>query len=407
MQKFLIYNPTRLFFGEEHQAEFVKATKQYGQKALIVTGGKSMERLGYLQETIQAFEKEGITLKHFPGIEPNPQSATINRATQEARAFGAEFILALGGGSVMDASKAIAALYKTEDDDIWEYVLGEPKMRTMTSALPVVTIPTTAATASEVTAYAVISNSAVKGKSVLGYEFLKPVVSWMNPAYTFSLGKTTTQDGAADILSHVFENYILGGNDSPIADRYSEMVMLTVLENLPILIQEPSNRQARAEIFWASDLALNGYQLAGRNPSQFVLHAIEHAASGFYPDLAHGRGLATLFPAYFRWLWQKDRARERFARLGKQLFNLQEDNTESLGLAFIDHFENWLQENGLLQSFKALGFEEKDYRPIAEYAVKVYGDGEKLQALGDMTVGDIVEVMQETAHQDRLIATAS
>ncbi|MEO1654957.1 MAG: iron-containing alcohol dehydrogenase [Bacteroidota bacterium] len=321
MQKFVIYQPTRILFGAEMKGEFVKACLPFGKKGMIVTGGSSMERLGYLDEVKAAFAEQGIELIHFKGIEPNPVAQTINKAAKIGQEAAVDFILALGGGSVMDASKAIGGLIHAQEDDVWPYVLGEPKSRQMKGAIPILTIPTTAATASEVTAYAVISNPEVNGKSVLGYEFFKPLVSWMNPAYTTSLGARTTQDGAADILSHVLENYILGGDNSPIADRYTEMVIHTVLETLPKVLKDPENLDLRADLLWASDLALNGYQLAGRNPSQFVLHSMEHAASGFHPELAHGRGLATLYPAYFHWLWEQDRARERFAQLGRRIFD--------------------------------------------------------------------------------------
>ena len=167
------------------------------------------------------------------------------------------------------------------------------------------------ATGSEVTPCAVISDRRTGGKSFLANEFLKPKVAWLNPAHTVGLSPTVTRDGAADILSHVFENYLLGGDGSPLADRYSEGVMQTVLETLPALLEDPENLAAHGTMFWASTLALNDYQNAGRQPSGVVLHFIEHALSGRRPELAHGRGLATLYPAYFRWLLDHGRAEER------------------------------------------------------------------------------------------------
>ncbi len=401
MKDFSIYNPTRIFFGKNQLDAFTKASSEVGKKALLVIGGGSVKRLGFLEPMQKALHKAGIQTMLFEGIEPNPQAKTINKAAQVARTEGVDSIIAFGGGSVIDAAKAIALLVHEKADDIWEYVLGEEKAGKYTGALPVIAIPTTAATASEVTAYAVISNEAVNGKSVLGHEVLKPKVAFMNPAYTTTLSETTTEDGAADILSHVLENYILGGDHSPLADRYSEAVMNTVIETLPKLKKDLQNENLRADLFWASDLALNGYQTAGRMPSGFTMHSIEHAASGFYPKLAHGRGLATIYPAYFRWLVRHDRGVARFAKLGERLFGITEGDTVERAMQFIEKFENWLDENNLLQSFPQTGVSPEKYRDIAQYAANVYGDGKKLSALGDLTVDNIVEVMELTHQQEK------
>lgn len=402
MNSFTIYTPTRLFFGVDQHQAFAEAAAKFGRHAFLVTGGGSIARLGYLNEVTTALTQAGVKTTTFSGIEPNPESATINRAAAELRAVGADFVLALGGGSVMDAAKAIAALAHAGEADIWPFVLGEARASQLKGALPIAAIPTTAATASEVTPYAVISNRTVKGKSVLGYEFLKPLVSWLNPAFTTKLSATTTCDGAADILSHVFENYLLGGTGSPLADRHSEGVMATVLETLPRLLAEPENLDARGNLLWASTLALNEYQLAGRQGSQFVLHSMEHALSGFYPELAHGRGLATLYPAYFRWLLEHGRARDRLAQLGERLFGLDRAEADTAE-GFIEHFEQWLADNGLLQSLADLGIDESQFVAIADYAVRVYGDGKQLEALGPLPAEEIVEIFRATAQQSRAV----
>src|SRR5258708_20027577 len=294
---------------------------------------------------------------------------------------GDELIVALGGGSVMDAAKAIAALAFIKENDSLRCVGGEPTAGQLRGAIRVVAIPPTAATASEVTPFAVISNAEVRGKSVLAHEFLKPRLAWLNPAFTTKLSVTTTRDGAADILSHVFENYLLGGNDSPLADEHTEGVIRTVVATLPLLTADPENVDYRARLLWAANIALNGYQLAGRNPSQFPLPSMEHALSGIKPDLAHGRGLATLYPAYFRWLLEHGRARDRFARLGEKIFDLDSDS-EAAAEGFIDHFEAWLENNELLQSIPDLGIPETDFHALAAYTFKTYGDGRQPDALG-------------------------
>lgn len=400
LNSFSIYTPTRIFFGGDQLSAFAEATAKLGKKAFLVTGGGTVERLGYLAQVVGALAAAGVSVSHFGGIEPNPEAATINRAAARLREEGADFVVALGGGSSMDAAKAIAALAVTDEPDVWPFVVGEPLAFQLQAALPVVAIPTTAATASEVTPYAVISNREKRGKSLLAAEFLKPLVAWLNPEFTVGLSPTTTRDGAADILSHVFENYFLGGSDSLLADRISEGVMATVLETLPRLLENPNDVRARGNLLWASTLALNEYPIAGRRPSGVVLHYMEHALSGFKPDLAHGRGLATLYPAYFRWLLDQGRAVDKLAQAGTRLFGLTGSEAERAE-GFIVNLEGWLRENGLYQSLADLGFSADEYPAIAEYTVRTYGDGEKLDALGDLPASEIVAIFEATDRQGR------
>lgn len=398
MNSFSIYTPTRIHFGADQLDAFAQATARLGQHAFVVTGGGTIQRLGILDQVSAALAKQGLKLTHFSGIEPNPEAATINRATAALRAAGADFVVALGGGSVIDASKAIAALAHSGENDIWPFVLGEARAFQLKGALPIAAVTTTAATASEVTPYAVISNRAVSGKSMFAAEFIKPRVAWLNPAFTVGLSPRTTQDGAADILSHVLENYLLGGNGSAMADRYSEGVMATVLETLPRLLANPADLGARGNLLWTATLALNDYQSAGRRPAQFILHAIEHSLSAFKPELAHGRGLATLYPAYFRWLLAEGRAVDRLAQLGQRLFGLAGSEAERAE-GFIARFEQWLRDNQLYQSLEELGFNETDFAKIAAYTVRVYGDGKQLDALGSLPAEKIAALFRATNRQ--------
>ena len=229
--------------------------------------------------------------------------------------------------------------------------------------------------------------------------FFKPKAAWINPAFTVDVPKTTTADGGADILSHVLENYLLGGNDSPLADGYTETVIRTVIETLPQVLLDPKNVALRGNLHWASTLALNGYQLAGRNPAEFVLHSMEHALSGFKSDLAHGRGLATLYPSYFRWLYDTNRGRDRLAKLARNIFAVGGPDIDTSAMLFIQRFEGWLKEAGLFQSLESIDFDPKQYETIANYCVKVYGNGGQLNALGALPVSDIVKIFEGTKRQ--------
>ena len=400
MNPFELHIPTRIYYGKEKAGEFFEQLGSYGNKAMIVIGGGSVKRMGYLKEVQQHLDNNNIEHVLFEGIEANPHAQTINRAAAFGKQENVDFMLALGGGSVMDASKAIAGLIHDDLDDIWPYTVGGPKFRQIKGALPVCAIPTTAATASEVTAHAVISNPDVKGKSPVSYPFMKPAASWLNPAYHTSLPMTTTRDGASDILSHVFENYLLGGNDSDLADRYSEGVMETVLDTLPKLELEPENEQLRGQLLWASTMALNGMQIAGRKSAPFTLHNLEHALSGQNHELAHGRGLAILYPAYFRWLYKHYRAIDRMALLAKRLFGISEEDQSKNAMAFIEHFEGWLKQNHLYERLSDQGISPSAFGDVADYAIKTYGGGkDELAAAGPLTRESIIEIFEMTKEQ--------
>lgn len=394
MHSFDLHLPTRLLFGADQREVFAEQAATLGKHAFVVTGGGSVVRLGYLDNVRSALEAAGVKVTLFSGIEPNPESATVDKATALLRTSGADFVVAVGGGSAMDAAKAIALLAATPGaDHVWPYVMGEPKAGQFKAALPLATVPTTAATASEVTPYAVISNRSVSGKSVLAHDFIKPRVSWLNPEFTVALPAHVTQDGAADILSHVFENYVAGDAASFMADRHTEAVISTVLEVLPALLKNPTDVNLRGQLLWASTLALSGFQGAGRSASGFPLHAIEHALSGVRPELAHGRGLATLFPPYFRLMHRTGRATARFAQLGRRIFGVHGCDKEAAE-AFLERFDHWLEANGLRQTLTSLGFKREQYPAIAAYTVRVYGDGKSTDAGGPLTAAQVVEILE-------------
>lgn len=399
MNSFEVHIPTHIYFGSDKADNFFDTLSSYGSHALIVIGGGSVKRTGYLDEATTHLSNRGMKWTLFEGIEPNPHAQTIDKAAALGKEKGVDVVLAFGGGSVMDASKAIAGLIHDDQENIWPYVLGESKYKKLTGSIPIATIPTTAATASEVTPHAVISNPEVKGKSPISYSFFKPVTSWLNPAYHTSLPLETTRDGASDIFSHVIENYLLGGNDSPIADRYSESIMQIVLDTLPKVVEDPENEALRGDLLWASTLALNTIQVAGRVPTVFVLHNLEHALSGYNPDLAHGRGLATLYPAYFKWLMENNYVVDRIALLGNKLFGIETENQDEAAAECIAMLEEWLKENGLYQRLSDVGVPAEAFSEVADYAIRVYGGGKPLNVVGEMGKNEIIEIFEKTEDQ--------
>ncbi len=401
MHSFALHMSTKLLFGPEKGTDFYQSMASEGAHTLVVIGGGSVERIGLLEKVLKGLDGAGIKHTVFKGIEPNPVDSTIDRAAAEGAEAGVDRVLAVGGGSVMDASKAIAALIHEKEPHVWPFVTGQPRRGTMKGALPVFTIPTTAATASELTPHAVISKPEEQGKCAISYPFLQPTASWLNPEFHTSLPAHVTADGGADILSHVFENYILGDNASPFADRYSEGVMDTVIDVLPRLLKDLSNVDLRGQLQWVSAMALNSIQVAGRKPTPFPLHAIEHSMSGYHPALAHGRGLATLFPAYFRMLLDREEHIERLAQFGRRVFWVTPQEDRAAALAGIEALEEWMRSVDLYQSMEDIGIPTEAFDSIAQYAVDVYGNGETVPVSGPWTKDEVIELFNRANEQSK------
>ena len=398
MNDFEIYNPTHLFFGKSKKQQFLKRISTQSKRLLLVIGGGSIKRAGYLDEVIQTLEQFQVQVHHFEGIEPNPELKTIQRAIEYSLQKEVNGILAFGGGSVMDASKVIGLGISHRTTDVWDFRVGGPNFKSAENTIPVYCIPTTAATASEVTPYAVISHREIKEKQSFVGRSLKPVASWLNPVFTQSLPWVSTADGAADIISHAIESYLLGGNDAPLTDRYAESVMKTVIETLPKLKNDLENENLRSDLLWASNLALNDYHSAGRNPSMMILHVLEHALSGVRPELAHGRGLATLYPAYFKWLLINNHHIERLSRLGQALFDISEPDDELMAQEFILQFSDWLRQNDLHQSLSDLNFSDSNLEKVIQI-LNAHAPKGGFWVDGPFTEADIKWIFEKTEEQ--------
>lgn len=398
MNSFNLHNRTHLFFGADKGQEFLDLITARSKRIFVVIGGGSVERLGYLPPVLDVLRRGRIAFEVFKNVEPNPDVSTISDAITFAREFKTDGFLAFGGGSVMDACKAIAVGTTLNEPDIWDFRVSGPRFRETFNDIPIYCVPTTAATASEVTPYAVISNRALKQKQSFMSPSMKSSASWLNPAYTVELNTVTTQDGAADILSHVFESYILGGIEAAVTDRYAEAIMASVLDTLPKLLRDMRSHRLRGDLLWASDLALNGYHAAGRAPSTMILHVLEHALSGVVPTLAHGRGLATLYPAYFEWLIENRRCVDRLAQLGQRLFGIDEEKEIRGAHLFVQHFSAWLRENGLWQPLSKLGFGGKEIDETVDILMK-NSKGEGYDVAGPFREEHIRDIFAKTELQ--------
>ena len=371
MLPFDFYLPTKIHFGPGKINQIAKYVGPIGKHALIVTGQSSMRRLGILDKVTGLLKKGGIDSVIFEGIEPNPRHTTCDKAAALARQEGCDMIIGLGGGSAMDAAKGIAITAKT-GCSIWEYVYTGPQkpQTSITEALPIVLIPTVAATGSEGDSGGIITNWETHEKTGIWGEVLFPRASIVDPQLTFSCPPDYTADGGVDIISHVIESYFTGTSDSYLQDRFSESIIRTVIKYLPRAIRNGEDLEARTYLSWCSTVALSGLINSGRGGS-YPLHALEHAVSAHY-DISHGRGLALLLPALMDYTMP---ARpEKYVEMGENIFGLRFGNEDIHHAAqiSIDAMKGWLASIDRLLTFTELGIDDSEFESMADDVVRLY-----------------------------------
>ena len=390
---FEFYNPTHLIFGAGTLAQLGEVASRHGQKALIVTGGGSIKRIGVFDRAMASLKDAGVSAAECSGVEPKPRITTVKRGAQIARDEGCEVIIALGGGSTMDASKVIAAaaLY---DGDPWDLIgHGQDDWVIPTKALPVITVPTLAATGSEMNCGAVISNDKTKVKSFVQAECLFPKAAVVDPELTLTVPKDQTAYGVCDIITHVTEGYFTGIDGTPIQDRFAEGVIINAIDWGKKAVADGSDLEARTQVQWASIVALNGWVQAGVEMVPPV-HMIEHALSAHH-DITHGAGLAVVNPAYMRFA-AKVRP-ERFAQFARRIFGLSAAGKDDLELAMegIDKYEEFLRSIGCPTHLSELGIGDELFSRYAEDAVLVVRDEDgNLPGRPPLSKADIVEVLR-------------
>lgn len=390
---FEFHNPTHLIFGAGTLSKLGEEVRKYGKKALIVTGGGSVKRSGVFDRAVANLKDAGVAVVECSGVEPNPRIASVRRGAQIARDESCDVVIALGGGSTMDASKVIAAavLY---DGDPWDLIgHGQDNWVIPTRALPIITVPTLAATGSEMNKGAVISDEETKVKSFVQADCLFPKAALVDPELTLTVPKDQTAYGVCDIIAHVTEGYFTGVGGTPIQDRFAEGVIINAIEWGRKAVADGSDLEARTQVQWASILALNGWVNAGTHYVPPV-HMIEHALSAHH-GITHGAGLAVVNPAYMRFI-AKARP-ERFAQFARRIFGLSNNDNDDLSLAMegIDKFEAFLRAIGCPTRLSELGIGDDLFERYAEDAVLVVRDENgNLPGRPPLSKTDIVTVLQ-------------
>ncbi|MDZ5472052.1 iron-containing alcohol dehydrogenase [Bacillus sp. 31A1R] len=340
MQNFTFWNPTKLIFGKDQLIELKNEIPKYGNKVLVVYGGGSIKRNGLYDKVIDLLDEMHAEVYELPGVEPNPRLSTVHKGVEICKTNQVDFLLAVGGGSVIDCTKLIAAGAKY-DGDAWDLVT---KKAFAHEALPFGTVLTLAATGSEMNSGSVITNWETNEKYGWGSPAVFPKFSILDPVNTFTVPRDQTVYGIVDMMSHVFEHYFHPEGNTILQDRMCESLLITVMETAPKLLEDLENYEHRATILYNGTMALNGMLSMGYR-GDWATHNIEHAVSAVY-DIPHGGGLAILFPNWMKHNLQVNV--ERFKQLAIRVFGVdpQAKSDEEIALEGIDKLREFWNSIG-------------------------------------------------------------
>ncbi len=384
MENFTYYNPTKLIFGKGQVQELKNEVPQYGKKVLLVYGGGSIKRNGLYDQVIALLTEIGEEVHELPGVEPNPRLSTVRKGIKICQDKGIEFILAVGGGSVIDCTKAIAAGAKY-DGDVWDFMT---RKAVATDALPLGTVLTIAATGSEMNPSSVITNWETNEKYGWGSPAVFPKFSILDPEITFSLPKDQTVYGMVDMMSHVLEHYFHHVPNTLTQDQWCESILCTVIETAPKLINDLQNYDYRATIMLNGTLALNRMLNMGYS-GDWATHNIEHAVSAVY-DIPHGGGLAIIFPNWMKHVLDANVG--RFKQLAVRVFDVDtEGKTDrEVALEGIEKLREFWNSIGAPSKLADYGIGEENLERMAEKTV-VYGEFGRFKVLGKQ---DSLEILR-------------
>ncbi len=392
MENFNFYSPTEFVFGKERENECGKYVKKYGgTKVLIHYGSGSAVRSGLLDRVKKSLDAENIPYVELGGVQPNPRDIKIYEGIELCRREGVDFILSVGGGSCIDSSKGIA-LGVPYDGDFWDfYGTGKP----VEKALPIGTVLTIAAAGSEGSGASVVTKEEGMFKRDTGSDLLRPRFSVLNPELTCTLPAYQTACGATDIMAHVFERYFTNTPEVEITDRLCEAVLLTMIKEVPRVIADPCNYEARANIMWAGTVAHNDIVGVGRS-QDWNSHKIEHELSGLY-DCAHGAGLAVVMPAWMEFTMSHNVM--RFAQAAVRIWGCQMnfENPEETAKEGIRAFRRFLRSIGMPINFAELDAKEEDIPVLVEKLG--LGDG-KTGGFVQLTSADVAEILRIAANAE-------
>lgn len=368
---FEYFSPTRVIFGKETEKQTGKLIREYGgSRVLVLYGGKSAVRSGLLDLVKESLKEEELYFQELGGIVPNPHLDKVYEGIEIGKNEGIDFLLAVGGGSVIDTAKAIAYGLGEPEKDVWELYEHTRKAR---KCLPVASVLTIAAAGSETSRSSVITNEKTLEKRAYDDNLARPKFAIMNPEFTKTLPDYQTESGCTDIMMHTMERYFTNGGNMEITDALAEGLLRTVMENAKILHTEPDNYDARAEIMWAGSLAHNDLTGCGNDGGDFMSHKLEHELGGMF-DVTHGAGLAAIWPSWARYVYKY--CLPRFVKYAKNVMGVTAGGSdEETALLGIKAMEEFYQSIGMPVNLKELGIHptEEQIREMAEGCLKASG----------------------------------
>lgn len=354
MIDFDFISPTKIYFGSNKEQLIGQICNEYGYKRVfVVIGQGSIKRNGLLETVKSSLDEADIRYQIFEGVRPNPTIDLCHKGIEEARIFAPNMILAIGGGSVIDTAKNIAAGYFYVGDS-FDFNLHKAKPK---KALPIGVILTIAASGSELSNSCVIQDDETKIKRGFNCDLVRPVFAIENPKLTYSVSKVQTAYGVVDILMHTLERYFNPSSDNEPADGFAEALLRSVIKATKTVVDNPTDYDARAVLMLMSSLSHNGVTSIGKNSLLYV-HQLEHAVSGLYPDVAHAAGLAVLFPAWAKYYVNLDT--DKFDALARNVFGLNNKNKLENAKAGIEQLEKLFKLLNMPKSFKDLGIDNPD-----------------------------------------------
>lgn len=380
MNDFTYYNPTKIEFGKDKEKNIGKYIQDANiQKVLLVYGTGSIKKNGLYEKVLKSLQESGIEYEELDGVVSNPLLSRVNDGIKLAKENGIQAILGVGGGSVADSVKAIAAGAKY-DGDVWDFFIQKAQI---TEALPVFTVMTLAATASEMNGNSVVMNDETKQKYSISSVLLNPVVSVVNPELMATVSKDYLAYSAVDVIAHSIEVYFTASVHPKFNSRLVESIIKSVIDTTEILIENPDDYDARAEFAWVATQALNGLLPAGTAGGSFPNHMIEHSLSALY-NVAHGAGLSIVIPAWMK--YYKEQNIEQFERFAREIFG---EDTADMG---IQRLEAWFVKIG---SPVRLGDADIPREGIEDLAKNAH-ELSKLWGMGDSySVATITEILEK------------
>ena len=354
MQNFIYYTPTKVYFGKGEEEKVGKIIKEYNpKKVLIHYGMSSAEKSGLLDKVKNYLDEENISYITLGGVKPNPELSLVRKGIELSKREGVDFILAVGGGSVIDSAKDIANGLANPLDDVWDYSIGVKKPSKTIKKGCILTI---SAAGSEMSNSCVITNDITKEKRGYGSDMNRMDFAIMNPELTYTVSKYQTACGAVDIAMHTIERFFCIGGDTYITDEIALAIIKSAMKAGLDSYNNPYDYAARSNMMWASSLAHNGLTQCGRNVLLSV-HQLEHELSGMYPEIAHGAGLAALFPSYARYVYKSNI--ERWAKYSEHIFGTS-DILKAISLQ-----EEYYKSLGMPTNLKQLNVKEEDLEILA------------------------------------------